>query len=287
MKRYILEPPHFPVDVSSHKKSALIVGAGAVENAWNPIFKAFEPFVDFQITADGVNSIMARLVYLLRFFANSPRDEYKDTVDKQLEVCRKIKDSMITQLRIAERRGQIRARPILERILKELILPYGPSLLLITTNWDSVIPKAIAKILKPNYRDHLELLHIHGDISKLSTMYLPSEVTNEPYRKAKDKGKLGSLHESAISSLQDVGRVVVYGLSIDPLDAELGQTLSFGWRNPNLEEIFVINPNHKVVAHRINLLLLDTRRDIRVIGFNPDTLKQEADYTIWRHRKLS
>ena len=61
---------------------------------------------------------------------------------------------------------------------------------------------------------------------------------------------------------------------------------SCGWGNPNLQEIFIIDLKHEIVAHRVNLLL-DRQRDVRVIGLNPDTLVEEADYTIWRHKKPS
>jgi hypothetical protein len=79
--------------------------------------------------------------------------------------------------------------------------------------------------------------------------------------------------------------VIIYGLAIDPLDAELGQTLAVGWSNHNLEEILIVDPKHEVIAHRVNLLL-DTRRDVRVLGLDPSTLEEERDYTIWRHRKM-
>jgi hypothetical protein len=79
--------------------------------------------------------------------------------------------------------------------------------------------------------------------------------------------------------------VILYGISIDPLDAELAQTLASGWSNPNLEEILIVDPNHCLIAHRVNLLI-DRRRDVRVIGLNSETMTHEEDYTIWRHQSL-
>jgi hypothetical protein len=49
--------------------TALIVGAGAVENAWRPVLRALQPYYDFPLTEDGANCILARLIYLLRWYA--------------------------------------------------------------------------------------------------------------------------------------------------------------------------------------------------------------------------
>jgi len=83
-------------------------------------------------------------------------------------------------------------------------------------------------------------------------------------------------HGRVWKNLEVANRVILYGLAIDPLDAELGQTLAAGWSNSNLEEVFIVNPHHSVVAHRVNLLL-GNRRDVRVIGLNAETLEVEED----------
>ena len=54
------------------KAVALVVGAGAVENAWAPVIRVLHPEFDFPLTADGANSVLARLIYLLRWWAGEP-----------------------------------------------------------------------------------------------------------------------------------------------------------------------------------------------------------------------
>ncbi|WP_409415732.1 hypothetical protein [Flavobacterium sp. PS2] len=50
----------------------IIVGAGAVENAWNPVINAIKTFTDLTVDADGANGFFARLIYLLRFYSKIP-----------------------------------------------------------------------------------------------------------------------------------------------------------------------------------------------------------------------
>lgn len=266
------------------KQAAIIAGAGAVVGAWKPVLKALQPYHDFPLTPDGANSFLARVVYLLRWFAALDTDFGRDQFRRSLEIMNAIKASIAKELRTAEEHAEITPRPNLNLVLQKLLIPYSQSFMLVTTNWDSVIGKSIHRILNVDHHVQLHPLHIHGSTADPATVYLPSEVTNEPYRTPKERKAIGSLHGSIWRGLEKARRVIVYGLSIDPLDAELGQTLASGWSNPNLEEIFIIDPNHKPVAHRVNLLL-DRRRDVRVIGLHPDTLAEEADYTIWRHDK--
>jgi hypothetical protein len=64
-----------------------------------------------------------------------------------------------------------------------------------------------------------------------------------------------------------------------PLGCGVGATLGTGWRNPNLEEVIVVTPDHGLVAHRVNLLL-DYRRRIVATGYAPKDLSKSTDYTI-------
>jgi hypothetical protein len=271
---------------SDNKLTAVLAGAGAVEGAWEPILKALRSFHDFPLTPDGANSYLARLVYLLRWFATSPGEHAQKQLNCLQETLRTVKSNIIDELRKAEKRGEIRARPSLKLLIQQLLIPYSPDFMLVTTNWDKVIDNAFVEILHRDYVGRIRAIHLHGSVAKLSTMYLPSEMTKEPYRRAKDEQSIGSIHGTVWKGLEKANRVIIYGLAIDPLDAELGQILAVGWSNSCLEEILIVDPNHEVIAHRVNLLL-DRRRDVRVLSLNPSTLEEEKDYTIWRHRKTT
>jgi hypothetical protein len=268
------------------KLCALIAGAGAVSGAWSPVLRALQRFVDFPLTIDGANSFLARQVYLARWFSSDHYNAHPNSLYRaaHLERMRDVKEAIADELILAESQGEITHREALERILKELILPCSTSVMFVTTNWDSVLPQAINEILRPDWDFEFLPQYIHGSAADPSTLYLPSEVTQERYRTRAEDQKIGTTHGTVWKNLELAHRVILYGLSIDPLDAELGQTLAAGWSNPNLETVLVVDPMHSVVAHRVNLLL-DRRRDVRVMGLNADTLEIEDDYTIRRYRK--
>lgn len=262
------------------KTSALIAGAGAVEHAWNPVLRALQRFVRVPLTIDGGNSFLARIVYLARWFSSPFYDSqthshYRDAALKQL---RDVKQAIAEELISAELAGEITHRTSLKPILDQLMLSSGAKIMFVTTNWDTVVPKAICEILRPDWNFVLQPVHIHGSAADPNTLYLPSEVTQERYRQREEDLKIGTIHGTVWKNLELAQRVILYGISIDPLDAELGQTLAAGWSNRNLETIFIVNPNHSLVAHRVNLLL-DPRHRVRVIGLNPNTLELEAEYT--------
>lgn len=265
------------------KTAALIVGAGAVEQAWDPVLRALQPLYDFPLTSDGANSFMARLVYLLRWWCSDPSDLGKSEKNKHLNFLRQIREAIAHEICQSELRGSISARKELEVLFREWMLPYGNRFILLTTNWDTVVANSIQNFLREDFKVSLNPLHIHGSAADPNTLYLPSEMTKEPYRSRAEENAIGTTHGTAWRALETAQRVVIYGLSLDPLDAELGQTLACGLSNPGIEEILIVNPNHAAVAHRINLLL-DFKREIRVTGLNPISMEAEADYTIRRSR---
>jgi hypothetical protein len=267
------------------KNCALLAGAGAVVGAWDPVMRALKPFVDFPLTVDGANSYLARLVYLARWFSSDfyNSELHKPYRDVTLEHMIQVKQAIASELAAAEAAGEITHRVTLEPVVRELILSFSTRFMVVTTNWDTVVPNAMRKILRTAYEGELYPQHIHGSVADPSTLYLPSEITQELYRKPEEDKHIGTVHGNVWRNLEQAQRVILYGLSIDPLDAELGQTLAAGWSRSKVEMILIVNPHHSLVAHRVNLLL-DRQRDVRVFGLNPETLKREADYTIWRHK---
>jgi hypothetical protein len=269
--------------ISNNKICAIVVGAGAVKNAWNPVIRALQQYHDFSLTPDGANSFLARVVYLLRWYASDNSEFGKEQLRLHLDFLNDIKVSISKELKDSQRKQEITVRENYEEIINKFLIPYGNKFMLITTNWENVASDALHAILNKKYKCELFPLHLHGSIDNSDTLYLPSEMTKEPYRTTEDEQHIGGMHGSVWRGLEKAHRVIVYGLSIDPLDAELGQTLACGWSNKCLEEIIIINPSHENVAHRVNLLL-DRKRDIKITGYSPDKLNAKHDYTITRHK---
>jgi hypothetical protein len=268
--------------MTEYSKSALIVGAGAVQQAWSPVIRALQPDFDFPIDGDSANSFFARLVYLLRWWYSSPDNELTRTNQKQhLEYLNDLKLRIAQELADAQSAGELAVRPQFYDVIDHFLVPNrnkNASFMLVNTNWDTVADEATRSHLIKTHDGEVYPLHIHGSVDDHRLLYLPSELTKEPYRTPDEDQKIGGIHGSIMRGLEDASRVVIYGLSLSPLDAELLQTLAAGFSNDNLKEVHVVVPDHKLVAGRVRLLL-DPRRTVKLIGHDIDNLSEETVYT--------
>jgi sugar-specific transcriptional regulator TrmB len=262
------------------KRIALIVGAGAVENAWQPIIKTIKKITNFETDADGANCIFARYVYLLRFYSSIKHPKSIENLIEFNKFVNTVKNEICIELHNAEIRGEIKIRKEFKSILNKFVTSEINQSILISTNWDSVVDNEINKILQSNHpktESDIECFHIHGSIKSADQLYLPSEMTIENYRTEKEQSRIGSDHRSLIELLEKSNCTILYGLSLDPLDVELYQTLASGWASPESKEIIIINPNHSLVAKRVKLLM-DERYKINIIGYNPNDLENGTTY---------
>jgi hypothetical protein len=268
--------------VTETSKSVLIVGAGAVQHAWSPVIRAIQPDVNFLIDGDSANSFFARLIYLLRWWYSFPDEEHTRTIQKQhLDYLNLLKSRIAQELSDARNSGELAVRPQLYDVIDHLLVPDGnknANFMLVNTNWDTVADEATRSHLIKTHDGELYPLHIHGSVDDHRLLYLPSELTREPYRTPGEEQQVGGIHNSIMRGLEDASRVVIYGLSLSPLDAELLQTLAAGFSNDNLAEIHVVVPDHKLVAGRVRLLL-DPRKTVKLIGHDIDDLSKEVVYT--------
>jgi hypothetical protein len=262
------------------QKTAFIVGAGAVENAWQPVIRAIQPYFSVSLSEDSANCFLARLVYVLRFWALSPGDVAKKQLEQQLQTFANIRVALSEELRAAEESGELRVRPQFAEVVDKLLITSTTSFsfILINTNWDMVIDRALEAHLAPDFTGQIYPLHIHGSVTDPSTLYLPTEVTKEPYRSKAEEQSIGGIHSSIMWGLESATRLLIYGLSVSPLDAELMQTLAAGIDCRTLREIVIVVPDHELVARRVKLLL-DREPTIRVTGHHPNDLSAVIDYT--------
>jgi hypothetical protein len=261
------------------KRTALIVGAGAVENSWAPVIRVLERFHPAPLTNDGANTFMALLIYLLRWWSSNDTDLGKQQLIAHKSFLAEMRESISSELSVAQKRNEIRVRSEFPNIVERMLVEHSTEFMFVTTNWDTVVDDALAIHLKDLAPFTLFPLHIHGSLKNPDTLYLPTEVTKEPYRSFEQEQEIGGLHGSIMRGLESASRVVLYGISLSPLDAELNQTVAAGWDNPHLTEINIIAPNHKEIAQRVNVLLAN-QREIKVTGFEPSDLSKPTDYTV-------
>ena len=223
------------------KNINFIVGAGAVENAWEPVIRAINKTLNIETNGDGANFLFARHIYLLKFYAKlASRGHYPDYLEGMKSNISILKHNISAELKNAQNNGEIRPRKNFKEIVNKFVSSNVDKAFLVSTNWDEVIDIEINKLFRSNHpkpNSDIESFHIHGSINSPEELYLPSEITQENYRTEDEEMKMGSNHGSLISLLEKGNRTILYGISLDPLDAELIQTLAAGWSTPNIEDI--------------------------------------------------
>jgi len=87
----------------------------------------------------------------------------------------------------------------------------------VTTNWDF----STQEFLEGQDHDRSASVDfLHGTYSV--GLYLPGEVVDEPYRGADNGSEFVTSAYGTVHKLRDASRLIVWGLAVSPLDAELG-----------------------------------------------------------------
>lgn len=267
--------------IEHSEKVAFVFGAGAVENAWEPIIKLLQKTFPNITDADSANCFFARFIYLMRFHATGTSPDSNEALKGMNEDFTEMKKGICLVLKYAEQNKIIKPREELGEILHKFIFSNSSNgCVFISTNWDNVVDNYINEIGECDYPiegSDITVHHIHGSIASPNDLYFPSEVVRESYRSEEQVLQMGSLHGTIWNTLEGCNKTILYGLSLDPLDAELSQTLVAGWSSENLKEIIIINPDHKKISKRVKLLI-DPRFPAKVTGYHPQDLNRAFDY---------
>lgn len=265
---------------TNSEKICLIVGSGAVTNSWNPILKVLQPEYTFSLDPDSANTFLAVLIYQLRFVAIRKEKEGQEQLQKMLDDFNSIKHRICNELNISQQNKTIFPRKEFYQILDKFIFQKNVEFTLISTNWDFVIDNAINEYghSKESQDGRINTFHLHGDISNFRHLYMPSEIVSEIYRIEEDEITMRKNHTIVMRTLASSNKTILYGLSLDPLDAELLQILGLGWDSPNQKEIIIINPDHAKIAKRVKIVLNDFDRVIDISAFSPDDLSKKIQY---------
>jgi hypothetical protein len=97
----------------------------------------------------------------------------------------------------------------------------------------------------------------------------------ENYRSDDENYKLGYNHFTTLKFLKEAKTILLYGLSLDPLDAELSLLLSGAFAgNKTIQEVIIINPNYQLVRKRVKIVLF-RKNHITIRCFHPENLEIE------------
>src|ERR1700754_1035042 len=225
---------------NNEHKIAIIVGAGAVENAWKPIENIFRLLYQYEVNSDIANCLFARNVYLLRFYSKFQNNESVENLKEQKDKVKLLKELICEQLKKAQEFGIIRPREEFAKVLYKFAFnnpntKFG----LVSTNWDTVIDIEADRLVKQAYKDieSSKCFHLHGSVESPNGLYLPSEMGHENYRTEEENDLFGFNHYATLKFLREANQILLYGISLDPLDAELSQILNSAFESNNLKEI--------------------------------------------------
>jgi hypothetical protein len=252
----------------------LFAGAGAVKRSWEPIRRAMRRTFPALRTAENADFAVAHLVYQLRLACSQAKAggahmARQRTLHEQLE---RVRRDIASELLRAQTSGELRTHAAFEKVVQRFALVDGGSLTLVTTNWDEVVDRRVTELCSPSHAQRLSIHHLHGRLTEPDSLYLPSEMRCEPYRDERKIEDLEALHAQAMQRLQHADRMIVYGLSLSPLDVELAFALGEVCRLGSLSAIHVVDRDVCAVAERLAITL--GRSDLPPIHcFTPDDLE--------------
>lgn len=248
-----------------------IVGAGALIDGWRPVIEAMQAVGYAEVTSpNAANFALARIVYAVRqleFYAPivqewvSRRDEFRAKLGR-------LRNAIADRLDEAQRSGRISPRAEFASVIRETIVDGSEEAGIVTTNWDFATEDAGHAV-----KDELPTYYLHGNTRRPGGLYLPTEIAEEPYRTEEEKGQLVGIRRDLVAAIRIASRIVIYGLSVSPLDAELGQLLASGLSGSTLEEVLIVNPEFREVGERVATLVEDDAPRVRILGCHPEQLR--------------
>jgi hypothetical protein len=252
------------------ERVVVIVGTGAVSGAWDPVLRALQTngFPDV-VSADGANFALARMVYIGRGICL--RKELKDAPAILASYKAKLiglRRAITLELGIA--REHLRVRPPFRDVMEQVVRWPAAQVTFATTNWDDAVARALAE-LDPQIRCH----HLHGTCDDPERLYLPTEIVEEPYRDDSEASELQTRRKHLTYHVDKAHRIVLYGVSLSPLDVELAQILASGMAGrTSVRELRIVDPNYPAIAERVMGVTYEGNPDVRVFGTHPARLSE-------------
>lgn len=260
---------------TTQNKIAILIGAGAVENAWEPILSCFIPINGHETDADTANFLFAKSICAMRLYSKSPKSivQLKD----EQKLVKNMKELICMSLKLAQQKGTLKPRKEFEAVLNTFVFANPSNLFgFVSTNWDTVIDREVERLVKERLLSHSgKVFHIHGSIEAHEHIYLPSETSQENYRTDEENDKIGYDHFATYKFFSEGNVIILYGISLDPLDAELNLFLNGVLKeSKTIREVIIINPDYQKIRKRVKILLWP-RTDITILCFKPDNLETE------------
>jgi hypothetical protein len=265
--------------------TTILTGAGSVENAWRPINRVLG--FDRDDTASA-NIVFSTIVQQLRLYSmlTSPENEQphlREAFQQQnillFKKYSEYKLKIAVELEKSIKSGELGLRKEFDSLIK-IHCTTEPNV--ITTNWDDLIQTYVWSVWGQN--NWVKFLHgcynrIHSFMpgnnytEAHNSFLLPSESSYEPYFPEATKNHLGTSAFTASGTFFFTEKLILYGISLSPLDSELN--LFIGNALKNLNEIIIIDPDYSSVFLRLNAIMsvlstMDKKeKSIKISGIDP------------------
>jgi hypothetical protein len=144
----------------------------------------------------------------------------------------------------------------------------GENIHIFTTNWDQTVDRALKQY-------GLSVTHLHGSTEEGKTLYLPTEIVDEPYRNSDERRTLFKSLYSLIEAVEKSQRLVLYGLSLSALDVELATGLATDPEGTKPKQLVIIDPSHIKIRKRVATLFKPEKlKDTEISCIDPNKLRE-------------
>jgi hypothetical protein len=168
-----------------------------------------------------------------------------------------LREEICHQLQEAQAHGEMTLRPSIVRVFED---PYWQeSKHILTTNWDTLLEQQFK---------NTSVGHIHGIARDWQSLYLPSDYAFDPSHDDATQQRMFRDMDDAIRTLWRARRVCIFGLGLDPLDAELALIVETGLNSAeHLIEVRICNLACQEEKLRKRLALLVNARVAQLVTF--------------------
>ncbi len=233
--------------------TVFLIGTGAQHDPWKPVINGIQKCGiegignRAQVTCpESANSFFATLVSFRRHMEFQPSKKLKKSI---ADVHTALKRSIAAELAAATAAGAIGLRLQFREISAELGIG---STVYLTTNWDLLLANALSAATGEKSR----AVYLHGNVEDPDLMLLPGETIDERYRSPAHRRAMKNKLALMSGIINRTRRLVVYGHSVSPVEAELRLALCVGLGNAPPGEIVIVNLPSEIDAVRRRLLPL-------------------------------
>ena len=222
-------------------RTVVLTGSGIIDDGWKPIIDVLSDFSGGNVyNADTANLHLARAVYWARMQCVSnprPSAKFEAAAAEARRWLALTTDDLAKRIVGYPRPLQGTFDSVVRRLgLEDTGTTYA------TTNWDSSLAEKVGSA-----RVH----YFHGSAAS-GNLYLPTEMSIEPYQTNEVTLARVSAHAALQRLVRSAERVVIWGLGLSPLDAELATILGAYARD--WKRVDIVDPCPHPVVDRLNIL---------------------------------